>query len=288
MQRKSVNAKSKLITVAAVAVVAASCSLLLTGCEKSEEVGANAEQVRTSGVEPAEQEYGVFRDYSYKASSPNKKKVAFMSIKDVRNGNPKLYVKDLESKVETQLTKGPQIDSYPVWSPDGKSLAFISTRDACYEIYRMDLDTKEIHRLTYNFGGKIYPGSLSWTEQYSIEYLLWEKGKWVKKKTPSKVDFSKLDFDKDGIPNSRDDDIDGDGVANDKDNAALVANPNQLDSDYDGKGDACDNNIFLRAATFDPLTEAENYPINVSNPYGINEDDKVAQLSKDEAMVESL
>jgi hypothetical protein len=48
-------------------------------------------------------------------------------------------------------------------------------------------------------------------------------------------------------------DADGDGVADDSDNCATVANADQTDSDGDGTGDACDPTPFPPPA--DPTTK---------------------------------
>ena len=47
-----------------------------------------------------------------------------------------------------RLTNNPAMDYWPVWSPDGKSIAFTSNRDGNYEIYVMKADGSEARNLT--------------------------------------------------------------------------------------------------------------------------------------------
>ena len=47
-----------------------------------------------------------------------------------------------------QLTKAPGENSLPAWSPDGKRIAFVSTRDGNSEIYVMDRNGSSAQRLT--------------------------------------------------------------------------------------------------------------------------------------------
>ena len=61
-----------------------------------------------------------------------------------------IWVKDLQSGVETQLTNSLAHNLGPVWSPDGSSIAYTSDVDGDYEIYVMDADGANIRQITDN------------------------------------------------------------------------------------------------------------------------------------------
>jgi len=51
-----------------------------------------------------------------------------------------IFVMNADGGGEKQLTRNPRFDAEPVWSPDGKSIQFISDRDNNFEIYSINLD----------------------------------------------------------------------------------------------------------------------------------------------------
>lgn len=59
----------------------------------------------------------------------------------------------------TQLTNNSFWDLYPVWSPDGSQVAFLSLRRADFDIYVMNADGSD-QRLLYDSGG--YDADLDW------------------------------------------------------------------------------------------------------------------------------
>ncbi len=67
-----------------------------------------------------------------------------------RDGNWEIYVMDTGGQNLRNLTNNRADDTQPVWSPDGKHVAFISDRDGNSEIYVMDADGQNLRNLTNN------------------------------------------------------------------------------------------------------------------------------------------
>ncbi len=59
-----------------------------------------------------------------------------------------LHLLFLETGVSRQLTAGEAVDSAPDWSPDGKQIAFLSTRTGTPQVYLISVDGGEARALT--------------------------------------------------------------------------------------------------------------------------------------------
>jgi len=71
-----------------------------------------------------------------------------------------LWIVDIEGTRIRELTHGNWRDFSPVWSPDGKKIAFLSDRDGTTQIHVMWLDTREVAQLTHL---ERSPGNLRWS-----------------------------------------------------------------------------------------------------------------------------
>ncbi len=101
--------------------------------------------------------------------SPDGKQIIFTrtwvdKIKDQYRSN--LWITDVDGARVRELTSGARNDSSPVWSPDGKRIAFLSDRDGTNQLHVMWLDTREVAQLTHL---EQAPNNIKWSPD----------GKWI-------------------------------------------------------------------------------------------------------------
>lgn len=79
-------------------------------------------------------------------------------MKDQQRSN--LWLVDKSGQRLRHLTPGNWRDSAPVWSPDGKRIAFLSDRDGTTQLHVMWIDTREVAQLTHL---ERAPGNVKWS-----------------------------------------------------------------------------------------------------------------------------
>ncbi len=96
-----------------------------------------------------------------------------------RDGNAEIYLVELDDKGQVtkrapqNLSNDPGDDSYPTWSPDGKRIAFTSTRSGQAEIHVVDAGGKNVRQMTKHQG--LYPYCADWSPNgrrivYNLRY----------------------------------------------------------------------------------------------------------------------
>lgn len=83
--------------------------------------------------------------------APDQHRVALSRLGILRTNEPNgdVWSWDFVRQTNTRITFGPMTDENPVWSPDGRVVAFSSERDGFYQIFRKDASgTGEEEQLT--------------------------------------------------------------------------------------------------------------------------------------------
>jgi dipeptidyl aminopeptidase/acylaminoacyl peptidase len=83
--------------------------------------------------------------------SPDGKRIAFVvgeSNLEEGKSNSEIYVMDADGSNQRRLTNSPEPDNHPRWSPDGRTLLFVSTRKGSPQLWLLPLDGGEPQQLT--------------------------------------------------------------------------------------------------------------------------------------------
>lgn len=86
---------------------------------------------------------------------PTGKWLVFASTRN--SEHPSIYLQRVDGTAVTQLTSDGADDAYPAFSPDGKQVAFSSTRTGAWQIYVMDLDGRNVTQVTSGTAQSIHP-----------------------------------------------------------------------------------------------------------------------------------
>jgi Tol biopolymer transport system component len=90
----------------------------------------------------------------------NSQLIAFASTAE--DGNAEIYTMHTDGSNQVNITRDPANDTSPVWSSDGKRLAFLSDRSGSLQIYSMNPDGTELIQLT-NISDTEYWGYKNWS-----------------------------------------------------------------------------------------------------------------------------
>src|SRR5882757_4763186 len=92
--------------------------------------------------------------------SPDGKWVAYTvsipSLQDNRNVS-RVWVADVATGKSRQLTGGPGSDRQPRWSPDGKTLGFVSTRDSGAQVWVLPIAGGDARKVSHIADGVFDP-----------------------------------------------------------------------------------------------------------------------------------
>lgn len=86
--------------------------------------------------------------------SPDGRFLAFTSFRD---GNPQVYIRDLNNGLERKVAAFEGLNLCGSWSPDGRKILLTLSKDGNEEIHMLEIDTMKLKRLTSNYSIDVSP-----------------------------------------------------------------------------------------------------------------------------------
>lgn len=140
---------------------------------------SNAEDILKS--EPFDAPLSPYYDGAEISWSPDGKQIAYTCRKlfgktEALSTNSDIYIYSLDNKETKNITEGnPGYDRYPVFSPNGKKIAYTSMATAGYEsdkdrLMVKDFESGEVTDFTKDFDQSV--ASINWSEDGSVVYFI--------------------------------------------------------------------------------------------------------------------
>jgi Tol biopolymer transport system component len=89
------------------------------------------------------------------AADPTGKWIVFSSTRHSEHAD--IYLQRVEGTSVIQLTSDPAADVQPVFSPDGKRIAFSSARSGNWDLYVMDIDGRNVEQVANTVAQEMHP-----------------------------------------------------------------------------------------------------------------------------------
>jgi Tol biopolymer transport system component len=121
------------------------------------ELDGQGNKPRTESADFGFQQH-TFSDEGYDADvhvDPTGRWICFASTRHTQR--PEIYLQRVDGTSVTQLTADPSDNAQPCFSPDGRSIAFCSTRAGSWDLYVMDLDGRNVIQVTSGPSQDMHP-----------------------------------------------------------------------------------------------------------------------------------